>query len=69
MIKIKLRELMWEKNLTAIAIQKETGIHPTTISRIIHGKHNNLTIDIIDRLCSVLDCKIQDLLEFVRINK
>lgn len=69
MIKIKLRELMWEKNLSAVDIQKETGIHATTISKIIHGKHTNFGLDIVDKLCDVLDCKVQDLLEFERENK
>ncbi|MBO6088061.1 helix-turn-helix transcriptional regulator [bacterium] len=68
MIKIKLRELMWDKNITAVQIQKETGIHATTISRIIHNKHVNFGLDTVDKLCDVLDCRVQDLLEFERIN-
>ena len=69
MIKIKLRELMWERNISAVQIQKETGIIAATISRIINKKHNNLSLETIDRLCDVLDCKIQDLLIYERVNK
>ncbi len=69
MIKIKLRELMWEKNLSAVEIQKRTGIHATTISKIINGKHANFGLDTVDKLCDVLNCKIQDLLVFERANK
>ena len=69
MIKIKLRELMWERNVTAVQIQKETGIHATTISKIIHNKYNNLGLETIDKLCDVLNCKIQDLLTYERVNK
>lgn len=64
MIKIKLRELMWEKNLTAVKIQKITGIHATTISKIINGKYTNFGLDMVDKLCMALDCEIQDLLKF-----
>ncbi len=64
MIKIMLRELMWQKNLSAVEIQRRTGIHATTISKIINGRHTNLALDTIDKLCDVLDCKIQDLLIF-----
>lgn len=60
---------MWERNITAVQIQKETGINAATISRIINGKHNNLELDMIDKLCGVLDCKIQDLLSYERLNK
>ena len=69
MIKIRLRELMWEKNISAVQIQRETGINSATISRIINKKHNNLSLETIDRLCDVLDCRIQDLLIYERVNK
>ena len=69
MIKINLRELMWEKNISAVQIQRETGIHATTISRIINGKQSNLGLETLDKLCTVLDCKIQDLITFERVNK
>ncbi len=69
MIKINLRDLMWQKNISAKKINDEVGIGTTTISNIIHGKHKNVGLDIIDKLCEVLDCRIQDLLEFERNNK
>ncbi len=69
MIKIRLRELMWERNISAVQIQKETGINAATISRIINRKHSNLSLETIDRLCDVLDCKIQDLPIYERVNK
>lgn len=64
MIKIKLRELMWDREVTAVEIQRVTGIGANTISYIIHGKHTNLTLDTIDKLCTFFDCKLTDLLEF-----
>ena len=69
MIKIRLRELMWEKNISAVEIQRETGIHATTISKIINGKHFNFGLETVDKLCDVLDCRIQDLLVYERVNK
>lgn len=69
MIKIRLRELMWKRNITAVQIQQETGINVATISRIINEKHNNLGLDMVDKLCRVLDCKIQDLLIYERNNE
>lgn len=69
MIKIKLRELMWERNISAVQIQRETGIHAATISKIINGKHSNIGLETVDKLCDILNCKIQDLLIYERINK
>ena len=69
MIKIHLRELMWQKNISATKINRETGLSTTIISQIINGKHTNIRLETVDKLCEVLDCRIQDLLEFERINK
>lgn len=69
MIKIRLRELMWEKDISAVEIQRETGIHAITISKIINGKHSNFGLDTVDKLCDVLDCRVQDLLVYERVNK
>ena len=60
---------MWEKNISAVQIQKETGIHATTVSRIINGKQQKLGLETLDKLCTVLDCKIQDLITYERVNK
>ena len=69
MIKIRLRELMWERKKTAVQNQQETGINSATISRKKKEKHNNLGLDMVDKLCRVLDCKIQDLLIYERNNE
>ena len=53
MIKIKLRELMWDKYITAVEIQHQTGIHATTISKIIHNKYKNIGLDTVDKLCLI----------------
>ncbi len=68
MIKIKLRQLMWDRDLTAIAIHRATGISQSIISEIIHNKRVNVGLDIINKLCIFLECDINDLLEFVPEN-
>lgn len=65
MIKIKLRELMWDRNVTAVAVHKATGISQSIISEVIHNKRVNLGLDIINKLCIFLDCNINDILEFI----
>lgn len=55
---------MWEKGITAIDIQRKSGIHATTISKIINKKYSNIGLDTIDKLCCVLNCKIQELLSY-----
>jgi len=66
MIRIKLRQLMWDRELTAVAVHKATGISQSIISEIIHNKRVNVGLDIINKLCTFLKCDISDLLEFVQ---
>ena len=65
MIKINLRQIMWDKNVTAVAIHKATGISQSIISEIIRSKRVNVGLDIINKLCIFLECDISELLEFV----
>lgn len=63
MIKIKLREVLWEKDITGIELHKATGISQSKISEIIRGKRVNVTLETIERMCLFLECKIEDLIE------
>ena len=68
MIKIKLRQLLWDRNVTAVAVHRATGISQSIISEIIHNKRVNVGLDIINKLCIFLECDINDLLEFIPEN-
>lgn len=37
MIKIKLRQLLWDKEITATAVHKATGISQSILSDIVRG--------------------------------
>lgn len=65
MIKIKLRQLLWEKEVTATAVHKATGISQSILSDMVRGKRTNVGLDIINKLCVYLDCDINDILEFI----
>ncbi len=64
MIKIKLRQILWDKEITAVSVHKATGISQSILSNIIRGKRTNVGLDIIDKLCDYLNCDISDLIEF-----
>ena len=63
MIRIKLRELLWEKDITGVELHEATGISQSKISEIIRGKRVNITLDTIERICMFLGCKIEDSVE------
>lgn len=65
MIRIKLREMIWERCTTATDIHKKTGISQSILSDMVRGKRTNVGLDIINKLCIYFDCDISDLVEFV----
>lgn len=65
MIRIKLRQLMWDNEVTAVALHRATGVSKSIISEIIHNKRVNIGLDIVNKFCIFFKCGINDLLEFV----
>lgn len=65
MIRIKLRQLMWDNEVTAVALHQATGVSKSIISEIIHNKRVNIGLDIVNKFCIFFKCEINDLLEFV----
>lgn len=66
MITIKLRELLWQRNVSGVELHKATGISQAKISEIIRGKRTNITLDTVEKICLFLDCKISDLVEITK---
>ena len=56
--KLLIDKEMKKKDLAALA-----GINPTTISKMSRGE--NVSVDVLGKICSVLDCKLDDIMEFV----
>ncbi len=63
MIRIKLRELLWERDISGLELHKATGISQSKISEIIRGKRTNITLETVEKICIYLKCNIQDLIE------
>ena len=63
MIMIKLRELLWDKDISGKELHLATGISQAKISEIIRGKRTNITLETVEKICLFLKCEIQDLIE------
>ena len=55
---------MKEKSVTQYALIKKHGISPAQITRLKHNKH--VSTHTLDMMCTILDCRIQDILEYVK---
>jgi putative transcriptional regulator len=62
MITLKLDKLLTERNLTAYALAKKTGLHQSVISKIRRNESQALRLDVLDKLCVALECKPGDLI-------
>ena len=63
-IHCKLSTLLGEKRMKMVELSKETGISKTTILNMYHDRVSMIKYSIISRICTVLECSIDDLLEF-----
>ncbi len=63
MIKLRLRELLWDKEITGLELHKATGISRAKISEMVRGRRTNVTLDTIERICLFLGCNIEDLVQ------
>ena len=66
MIKVKVFEVMAQRGFrTRQTLSEATGIHPNSFGKVVNGKVRAVRLDILDKLCEVLDCKPGDLLDYV----
>lgn len=72
MIRFHLKRQMseWEfkegRRLTIGELAEKSQVTRPTLSRILNQKGYNTTTENIGRLCEFFDCRVEDLMEFVR---
>lgn len=64
-IKIKLAELIVEKEISKNKLSHWAEMQRTQINQYCNGEITRLDTAVLARLCTALDCKIEDILEFV----
>ena len=63
-INIKLKELMDARGLKRGALSRLTGVRFEVIDKWSKGKVERMDLDVLARICFVLDCKVSDILEY-----
>lgn len=65
-IKVKLADVMDCKGITRNALSKCTGVKYDVIDRYYQGESvERVDLDVLAKICYVLNCQIGDLLEFI----
>lgn len=58
----RLWETMKEKNITQYKLIKAYGVSPGQITRL--KRNSNINTYTLNRLCDILDCDIEDIMEY-----
>ena len=59
----KLWKLLIDKDLKKKAVAKIANISNYTVTKLTRG--DNVTTDVLGRICEALDCSIEDIMEFI----
>lgn len=59
----KLWHLLLDKNMSKAALEKAAGISHYSMTKM--GKNENVTTEVLSRICDALDCGIEDIVEFL----
>ena len=68
-IKIKLDELLKKEGISRNKLSHRAEMQRTQINQYCNNDITRLDTAVLARICTVLDCKIEDLLEFVPAKK
>lgn len=63
----KLWHLMLDKRMNKQDLKRATGISTASIAKL--GKGENITTDVLVKICKALDCELHDIMELSRENE
>ena len=59
----KLFHMLIDRNMTAAELQKEAGYSANISTRMRRDEY--VSLDSIEKICRVLNCKVDDIVEFI----
>ena len=65
MIKFKVMVMLAIREMSQKELAEKTGIRPPTISAICTGTIKHLPVDVLDKICAVLECQPADIIEYI----
>ncbi|WP_427113084.1 helix-turn-helix domain-containing protein [Megasphaera sueciensis] len=60
----KLWHILLNRHMTREILRKECKISSNTIAKL--GKGQNVTTDVLLKICKYLDCKLEDIMEIIK---
>lgn len=63
----KLWKMLIDKNLKKKDLEEQAKVSHYVVSKLYRGE--NVTVDVLERICKTLDCSMDDIMEFVPDDK
>lgn len=64
-IKIKIGEVLKERNMSKTQLTYLAFVQRGQLKKLMDGEAARVDFDVLARICNALDCKIEDILEYV----
>ena len=64
-IKIKINEVLVERGISKTQLTYLAFVQRGQLKRLMDGEAARVDFDVLARICHALDCKIEDILEYV----
>ena len=59
----RLWKLLIDKNIKKSELRERAGIGTTTLAKL--GKNEHVSMEVVEKICTVLHCQASDIMEFV----
>ena len=59
----KLWKMLIDKDMTKMELKDAAGVSAASIAKL--GKGSNITTDVLLKICTSLDCRVEDILETI----
>lgn len=63
----KIDEVLEKKNISKNKLEKEANLQRTQLNSYCNNKVKRIDLETIAKICHVLDCKIEDIMEYERL--
>lgn len=60
----KLWKLLIDKNMNKVALRDQTGIGPSTLSKLTRNKR--VSMEVLEKICRALECNIGDIVDYIK---
>lgn len=62
----KIDKVLEEKNISKNKLEKEANLQRTQLNSYCNNKVKRIDLETIAKICCVLECKVEDIMDYVR---